>query len=277
MTDLSGKFAALQTALGDKLDTVIARLDTMIAALDTSNANVSSLAEVELAAIIGRLDTAQSMNGSANVMIADIRAAIGILSTYPANYTVRHLLAMLQETLDTVPPVIINRTDLPDCAQSISASWVQCTGFNYLGLGAYNGSDYKVYSPEFGSSLETYQLQGLYNAGNLRTIYRHYGSSFGDITIAYKYISDTMPWYILKSERTYTTVENSWPDYDYNTLTVVKSNITLAGCDSSSLSGVQTAPISAGDVIAEYFVLFPIAFNLDMPLTLFLASANMGS
>jgi hypothetical protein len=277
MTDLQGKFTALESALGGKLDTVIERLDALITGVNAVNDSVLSQSEVDLSAVIGRLDISQSIAGSANALLTDIRSAIGVISSYPANYTVRHLLALLQESLESAPPVIINPADLPDCATGMSANWVQCTGMNYLGLGAYNGSDYKVYSPEFGSSLEQYTLQGLYNAGNLRTVYRHLGSSFGDVTVAYKYTSDVMPWYILKSERTYTTTQDSWPTYNYNTLMLVKSNIMVAGCSSSNLSGVQASPIGAGDVVVEYFLLFPQAYNLDLPLTMFLASATVGS
>jgi hypothetical protein len=99
MSNLSAKFSALETALTGKLDTIIGKLDDLLAIPEGSNDDVVAA----IGRIISRLDTAQAMGGSRNVLLSDIRDAIGAITTYPPNYTVRRLLALLQTSIDAIP------------------------------------------------------------------------------------------------------------------------------------------------------------------------------
>jgi hypothetical protein len=141
--------------MGAKLDTVVSKLDTIIGQLsDLLAVPVGNNDDVVAAIgnIISRLDIAQTMGGSRNILLTDIRNAIGDISTYPSNYTVRRLLAMLQTSLDIVPADYAGN-DPPDNTYTCGP-WTRQTGWDIAGQHEWGGQLYDWYIPVF-SGLST--------------------------------------------------------------------------------------------------------------------------
>lgn len=266
MTDLTGKFNGLENALATRLDTVITLLQQV-------NSNLIELqnAQPNMGAVLGRLDTLQSMAGTRNNVIIDILHAIGGIQTYPANYTVRRLLAMLQTALDSEPGELGPTLGAPSCAGA-DAEWVQCTGWGDLGERSYNGNTYHVFSPQFGSNLQNYGLIGLLNVGNQRSIYKNINVSDSPIAIGWNFPQGQAPAILIKRVETLAGDSTDWADRPLSDYSYVTGNLVASGCNETITSGFAAGEINPGDIIVEYFFLFGTGITGTPPLTVWLAS-----
>ena len=151
---------------------------------------------VLLAQVVGRLDTAQSQNGSVAALLTDIRNAIGAVSSPPANYTVRRLLALIQECICEAPPVL-GEGFTPPAGNCLGdpANWQECT-LNLL----VAGEDIRTYSVSFPASLTNNpalgnrlltQVEGVLTQNVLAPLGNApYGGPYG-ICIAYEFDAST--------------------------------------------------------------------------------------
>ena len=127
-----------------------------------------------IANIDSQLTTSGITGDTQAALIEQILMAIGQLSTYPAGYTVRRLLSMLNGALDVSPvPITDPATALaPLCMTGLHA---QISGWSDLGVLPCNSGTYRVYTPmppplDYGFVCTT-------NADGTRFLYRGHASS----------------------------------------------------------------------------------------------------
>lgn len=144
LNNLQTKFTALELLLTTQhvaLMQQLATLNTNVQGVtDAINALQLTAPEIDLSGIISRLDTAQAQRGSQVNLQTDIRNAIGAISQYPENYTVKRLLALLNIALNgDIPPVDADLAPDPSgqCGDSgyiRATSWAQGRAFNHGGV-----------------------------------------------------------------------------------------------------------------------------------------------
>jgi hypothetical protein len=254
MTDLSSKFGAVTA----QLDTIIAKLDDLTTAVSASGGNADIVDAIE--DVLSRLDTAQTMNGSRNVLLAAILSAIGDISGYPPNYTVRRLLAMLQTTLDEEPPQLINNPS--PGAEFACGPWTLQTGWALVGIYSLSGTAYKAYTPWFDNVTSPFPLGFQSNPSNTRRIIGAVGPSDRDICLGWNTTGHTEPAAIGYIGKTLTTAENWFDDFANASFVWIETPQMPVGVVSAATHAYANgAWIATGDVCVEYIVLYPF----DMP------------
>ena len=164
-----GDMVAGFAALSAKIDRLITSLDggatpspttNVISQLTAANYTLTAIDEDSTSSIaseIINLRTAiQAGNGGATeTTVAAILAAIGTLASEPANYTVKDLLALLNTSIDVVPPAkVAGNADLvradPGGCDNLGAWTYSERTPNMIKIGTVtdNGADYDIYSAE---------------------------------------------------------------------------------------------------------------------------------
>lgn len=147
---------------------------TLADIISSLNNVVSGLGDVSssLAQVVGRLDTAQSQNGSLVTLLTDLRNATGLVSQDPANYTVRRLL-------DEIHTCLCGPLDIDDGSggggepppPEDEPPANGCTGYARIqrvsywqsqGTATISGTTYNVFAPMF-SYDPTYQGWNLHS------------------------------------------------------------------------------------------------------------------
>jgi len=226
--------------------------------------------EAQLNDIIARQDTAQSMGSTLNNVVIDIRNAIGAIDQYPANYTIKRLLAksVLTQGGDLPDPT------LPEANYTCGgiAQWVKCTGYNEIGNGIVDGTTFKVYTPLFDVPLSSYGLLSLQHASNGRVLYRCYASSFNDIAIGWDYGEVNTPSMIrMRGQTLFNGSENWFPNVNMDNMLEVTLNPGTPFCGSMQVHGMTTGFFEDGDIIAEYYILMPLNSTSPPSLNFYIA------
>ena len=264
--NLTTKFTALSSTLGGKLDSILTKLDDLATKLDASadySAIISAIRAIRggthtLTTLASRLDNIQSITGSQNSNLMDILFAIGDISTNPANYTVRDLLALVETSIGTQPP------DNQEVGNDASDStWLRQLSWKEFMPRSYSGTLYNVYSPVFSPISNPYTLVRKDSSDNKRSLYLcDYGGT-STMSVAWNTTDHVSPVFVAKLRKTLVIAgefDNSFDEFSFISdcgMYPYEGNMQATGSMDATTSAVNAQACGDGDTVVEWFVLYP--------------------
>lgn len=204
-----------------------------------------------LNAIVDRLDTQQSQNGTQVTLLTNIRDALGQVSQPPANYTIKQLLAQMIECLcETVPPWSPQNEPPANCTPE--SGLVRLQNFRLMGQQTINSAAHDIYYVEVTyTPPEPYRVLTSGGGPGVEGVLAAYGS-LSEMVIAHNWAGVDRPTAIFRSGYNISlqqgTVEDALPDFS--------GSHTPIASDEDCFSFVTDDTCSLGDMDYDCYFLW---------------------